>query len=67
LLVRGAGYVYLFGGQLRLIDEDHTARSPFEGLNHKSVVGRWPLAFLSAASPLFMRARGIGNVEFIGD
>ncbi len=29
LLVRGAGYVHFFGGQLRLIDEDDAAGSPF--------------------------------------
>jgi hypothetical protein len=39
LLVRGAGYVDFFGGQLRLIDEDYAAGGPFESLDHKLVVG----------------------------
>ncbi len=29
LLVRGAGYVHFFGGQLRLIDEDYAGFGPF--------------------------------------
>jgi len=41
LLVRGAGYIHFFGGQLRLIDEDYAAGGPFEGLDHESVVSRW--------------------------
>src|SRR5208282_2828246 len=41
LLVRGAGYVDFFGGQLRLIDEAYAAGGPFESVDHSSVVSGW--------------------------
>ena len=40
LLMRLAGDVGFFGGQLRLIEEANALVGPFEGLDHASVVGR---------------------------
>ena len=41
LLMRLAGHINFFGRQLRLIDEAHTVVSPFQGLDHKFVVGSY--------------------------
>ena len=50
LLMRRASYENFFSGQLRLIDEDYAVVGPFEGLNHKFVVGRWSFAIRRSLS-----------------